>query len=56
MCQYCGVRNSARLHSALQILAGRQAIWVTPVLYEGSKKPKETIMLNLQYFSSIPIF
>ncbi len=53
--QYCGVRNSARLHSALQILARRQAIWVTPVLYEGSKKPKETIMLNLQYFSSVPI-
>lgn len=53
--QYCGVRNSSRLHSALQILAGRQAVWVRPVMYGDSKKPKDTIALNVQYFSSCPI-
>jgi len=53
--QYCGVRNSSRLHSALQILAGRQAVWVRPVMYGDSKKPKDTIALNMQYFSSCPI-
>lgn len=53
--QYSGVRNSSRLHSALQILAGRQAVWVRPVMYGDSKKPKDTITLNMQYFSSCPI-
>ena len=53
--QYCGVRNSSRLHSALQILAGRQAVWVRPVVYGDSKKPKDTIALNMQYFSTYPI-
>ncbi|WP_161601016.1 DUF3987 domain-containing protein [Xanthomonas phaseoli] len=53
--QYCGVRNSGRLSSALQILAGRQAVWVRPVMYGDSKKPKDTIALNLEYFSSCPI-
>lgn len=53
--QYCVVRNSSRLHNALQILASRQAIWVGPMVYEGSKKPKDTIALNMQYVSSCPI-
>ncbi|HKR77115.1 MAG TPA: YfjI family protein [Rhodanobacter sp.] len=54
--QYCGVRNSSRLHSALQILAGRQAVWVRPVVYGDSKRPTETIALNMQYFDSYPIY
>lgn len=53
--QYCGVRNSSRLHSALQILAGRKAVWVRPVVYGDSKKPKDSIALNMQYFNSCPI-
>lgn len=53
--QYCGVRNSARLNSALQILAGRQAVFVGQVVYGGSKKPTDTITLNMQYFSDYPV-
>jgi len=53
--QYCGVRNSSRLHSALQILAGRQAVWVRPVVYGDSRKPKDSISLNMHYFSSYPV-
>jgi hypothetical protein len=53
--QYCGVRNSSRLRSALEILSARQAIWVRPVVYGESKKAKETIAINLQHFSTHPI-
>lgn len=53
--QYCGVRNSSRLHSALQILAGRQAILVRSAVYGEGKKPKDVIALNPQYFNSCPI-
>lgn len=53
--QYCGVRDSSRLHSALEILEARQAIWVRPVLYEGKKKPTDTIGLNFQYFNTCAI-
>lgn len=54
--QYSGVRNSSRLHSALQILAGRQAVWVKSVVYMGSKKPTDTIVLNMQHFGSNPVY
>lgn len=53
--QYCCVRNSSRLHSALEILTRRQAIWVRPVMYGESKKPKVVIALNAQYFNALPI-
>ena len=53
--QYCNVRNGSRFQNALQILAMRQAIGVTPVVYEAGKKPKDTITLNKHYFSSNPI-
>ncbi len=54
--QYCGVRNSSRLHSALQLLIARQAIFIKPVVYEGSKRPKEVIALNSHYFNMHPIY
>ncbi len=53
--QYCGIRNSSRLHSALQLLAARGAIWTKRVKYGDSKKPTEVIALNAQYFNAHPI-
>lgn len=54
--QYSGIRNSNRLHSALQILASRQAIWITPVVYGNSKKATEVVNLNLPHFKAYPIY
>lgn len=54
--QYGGLRNSSQLHSALQILARRQAISVKSVVYEQSnKKPTDVVVLNPHYFNASPV-
>lgn len=52
--QYCGVRDSVRLESALGILTQRQAI-VMRKCGPASRKQQNLIFLNHAYFSTYPI-